>query len=419
MRTFISCVHTHNFVQFRQPIRQQRIKFVRCNLRPVCTSLEIDQKVDLKPGVKQVLSLPKRDLTWSEVAQHSQPSDCWIVVNNKVYDVTEFVEEHPGGKVIMEFAGKDASEMFETFHSKKAWQQLSEFYIGQIQDSRELSKIQKEFLNLRQQFKRDGLFESNKLYYAWKVFSNQCIWAAAVYTLFQGPQFMGTWPTVLVSTILTSLYWQQSGWLSHDFLHHQVFPENRWLGTWTGYVLGNLAQGFSVEWWKFKHNTHHALPNQVDENGVAVDPDIDALPLLSWSVEQLTGNKLENFMVKNQLYTFFPIVCLARVGWAAESFLHSVQLALKKNEFAELVALCLHYTWLLGFAFYTLPPAAATAYVLGSEFLGGFLIGIVFIISHNGMEIISDSSFHIWSLLITSSKQICFWFYTQQQWLLQ
>ena len=40
-------------------------------------------------------------------------------------------------------------------------------------------------------------------------------------------------------------------------------------------------QGFSVDWWKTKHNTHHAAPNELADDGArVVDPDIDTLPLL-------------------------------------------------------------------------------------------------------------------------------------------
>jgi cytochrome b involved in lipid metabolism len=36
-----------------------------------------------------------------EVAKHNKASDCWVVVKGKVYDVTKFLEEHPGGKKIL------------------------------------------------------------------------------------------------------------------------------------------------------------------------------------------------------------------------------------------------------------------------------------------------------------------------------
>lgn len=32
-----------------------------------------------------------------EIGQHNSPSDCWIVVDGQVWDLTEFHQEHPGG----------------------------------------------------------------------------------------------------------------------------------------------------------------------------------------------------------------------------------------------------------------------------------------------------------------------------------
>ena len=52
-----------------------------------------------------------------EVIKHNKEDDCWVIINGQVYDLTEFLHEHPGGKrVIMEHAGKDATEEFQMFH---------------------------------------------------------------------------------------------------------------------------------------------------------------------------------------------------------------------------------------------------------------------------------------------------------------
>ncbi len=39
-----------------------------------------------------------KTFTKEEVAKHNKAEDCWIIVHNKVYDVTKFLSEHPGGK---------------------------------------------------------------------------------------------------------------------------------------------------------------------------------------------------------------------------------------------------------------------------------------------------------------------------------
>ena len=56
-------------------------------------------------------------LTRSEVAKHTTINNCWVIINDNVYDVTEFLKKHPGGaKIILAHAGRDATEAFESFH---------------------------------------------------------------------------------------------------------------------------------------------------------------------------------------------------------------------------------------------------------------------------------------------------------------
>ena len=53
----------------------------------------------------------------SIVSKHTTAESCWVVLYGDVYDVTEFLPEHPGGsKIIMKLAGRDATEEFEMLH---------------------------------------------------------------------------------------------------------------------------------------------------------------------------------------------------------------------------------------------------------------------------------------------------------------
>ncbi|KAK1759474.1 FMN-dependent dehydrogenase-domain-containing protein [Echria macrotheca] len=62
-------------------------------------------------------SSTKSPLTGVEVAKHSTEKDCWVIVHGRAYDVTEFLPEHPGGKkIILKYAGKDATEEFDPIH---------------------------------------------------------------------------------------------------------------------------------------------------------------------------------------------------------------------------------------------------------------------------------------------------------------
>jgi len=74
-----------------------------------------------------------------EVALHDNKEDCWLVIDNKVYEVTSFIGQHPGGEAILQGCGKDATTLFKTRpmgsgteHSQKAYNGLVNFYIGDL-----------------------------------------------------------------------------------------------------------------------------------------------------------------------------------------------------------------------------------------------------------------------------------------------
>ena len=46
-----------------------------------------------------------REITMDEVAKHDKDGDCWIVVDNKVFDVSKFARMHPGGKKVLTAMG--------------------------------------------------------------------------------------------------------------------------------------------------------------------------------------------------------------------------------------------------------------------------------------------------------------------------
>ncbi|KAL5341756.1 FMN-dependent dehydrogenase-domain-containing protein [Aspergillus crustosus] len=58
-------------------------------------------------------------LTRSEVRQHSGRKSCWVIIHGTVYDVTDFLDEHPGGPaILLQYGGRDATEAFEPFHQR-------------------------------------------------------------------------------------------------------------------------------------------------------------------------------------------------------------------------------------------------------------------------------------------------------------
>lgn len=96
---------------------------------PVHSSDDKPKKLDKKSDLKEY--------SLQEVAEHSSPSDCWIVLFDKIYDVTNFLPDHPGGEfIILESAGRDATLAFRgTRHGNDTYDSLSKYLVGILPES--------------------------------------------------------------------------------------------------------------------------------------------------------------------------------------------------------------------------------------------------------------------------------------------
>ncbi|KAA6413588.1 MAG: cytochrome b5 [Lasallia pustulata] len=74
------------------------------------------------------------ELTFKEVAEHNSKKDLYVVVHDKVYNATTFLDEHPGGEeVLLDVGGQDATEAFEDVgHSDEAREILAGLLVGPL-----------------------------------------------------------------------------------------------------------------------------------------------------------------------------------------------------------------------------------------------------------------------------------------------
>eukprot|EP00286_Rhodomonas_abbreviata_P027366 CAMPEP_0181314522 /NCGR_PEP_ID=MMETSP1101-20121128/14867_1 /TAXON_ID=46948 /ORGANISM="Rhodomonas abbreviata, Strain Caron Lab Isolate" /LENGTH=120 /DNA_ID=CAMNT_0023421629 /DNA_START=77 /DNA_END=439 /DNA_ORIENTATION=- len=75
-----------------------------------------------------------KQIEMAELSKHTTKGDIWIAVNGKVFDVTKYIEEHPGGEEqILEYGGMDATDAFEDVgHSAGARDILMKYEIGEL-----------------------------------------------------------------------------------------------------------------------------------------------------------------------------------------------------------------------------------------------------------------------------------------------
>ena len=85
-----------------------------------------------------------RKITKSELEEHKSDGDIWVCINGKVYDLSKFYLEHPGGaNVIKKNAGIDCTTAFEDAqHDKASLKKLETFYLGEFTQSRLFTKLE-------------------------------------------------------------------------------------------------------------------------------------------------------------------------------------------------------------------------------------------------------------------------------------
>ena len=106
-------------------------------------------------GKDGVLGIPM-----SEVKKHNTKDSAWVVLHGYIYDLTKFLEDHPGGdQVVLDWAGKDATKFWSAIH-KKDW--IKEYTkpewclgpVGKEAPNEELKKAQDEIKLLKAELER-------------------------------------------------------------------------------------------------------------------------------------------------------------------------------------------------------------------------------------------------------------------------
>ncbi len=70
--------------------------------------------------------------TVNDVGKHNTEKSCWIIINHKVYDLTDYLYNHPAGAdVLISYGGKDCTTIFDyTAHTDKAKKDMERNLIG-------------------------------------------------------------------------------------------------------------------------------------------------------------------------------------------------------------------------------------------------------------------------------------------------
>ncbi|KAI5669703.1 hypothetical protein M9H77_19556 [Catharanthus roseus] len=290
----------------------------------------------------------KKYITLDELKKHNKPGDLWISIQGKVYDVSNWVKDHPGGDFpLLNLAGQDVTDAFVAYHPGTAWKVLDKFFNGFYLEDYSVSEVSKDYRMLLYKYNKLGYFEKKGHVVLLTMFFIALLFTASVY----GVLFSKSPWVHLFCGGLMGFLWIQSGWIGHDSGHYVVMMSPR-LNRFAQILTGNCLAGISIAWWKWNHNAHHIACNSLE-----FDPDLQHMPLFAVSSKlfnsltsyvyerKMVFDSASRFLVSQQHWTFYPVMCFARINLFAQSF---VLLLTKKNipnRIQELLGLLVFWIW--------------------------------------------------------------------------
>lgn len=377
-------------------------------------------------------------ITLTQLHEHHKPDDMWIAIGGKVYDVSKWAVNHPGGEHLLQnMAGQDATGVYAAFHTghgsgfraDKLLKYLP--HVADLQQPPE-SAVMKDFRELREKVDKDGLYNTRPSFYI-ALF----IWLAL---LFGGSIYLTVTATDLASTVgaavVFALFLQQCAFVGHDSAHNGI-THYRDVDIMIGMLVGPLTTGISTAWWKRSHNAHHVVTNSVSH-----DPDIQHIPFFAVTADLFKkGGTWSHYhrrffhfdaaaklLLSHQHLLYYPVMCFARWNLYVQGWILLLDFKTKTDfRVFEIGCLLTFWTWLSYVVSFLPSWHLRLVWLLGSHMLAGIL-HVQITISHFSMPTYNGPAFkgvahgeeflrqQLYTSMDLDSGPLNNWFYGGLQW---
>ncbi len=203
-------------------------------------------------------------ISWQEIKKHNNQDDCWIVIDQFVYDISDWVTQHPGGTIFTILAGEDATAMYYSNHFTTSKHYLEQFLIGTVNNHQPLFEHYQDdfFRTLKsrviQFFKDNNIdYRQSTRNYIQIIITSFILFASwsCIYLL---PPW-GLLAAIPMGLATTSLI----GSFGHEMIHGNLFNRlPRLPGYW---ILNNILWGLFIpfmpeRYFQYEHIRHHNYP---------------------------------------------------------------------------------------------------------------------------------------------------------------
>lgn len=292
-----------------------------------------------------------------------------LKIHNITYDVTSFVNKHPGGNIIKFYDGLDATDAFNTFHFKShsVATILKSLPIVKYYDMNKTNDV--DFEEMVKKWREKNLFEGQEIKFI--------IWAFVIFLITITGGIIQVYDYPILGGIITGIGWAHCGFVQHH-AGHRAFTGKPEIDYVVQGIFEGILKGGSGSWWRNRHNKHHAMPNMIDYDG-----DLRTTPFFAW--DDVLVKKVPTFLLKIQHLLFLPML----VMYVPVFFITTKLYIIRKKIWDELGLIYIHF--ILASLFWRDWNNFLTFYIIGYG-IQGLYLGIMFGLNHFAMPRINDKT---------------------------
>lgn len=353
-------------------------------------------RVTKRPSPPEAFEKPDRVLTWQEVAEHNTEESAWIAIDGKVYDVTDFVDRHPGGReMLLLSVGREASDLFKSYHpfTDTPRKVLNKYCIGSLatfehpiykpdsgfyQEAADSLKKYFEETGIDHKNPWNGVLRMSPVYVVFLIafYYTFCASSTPIALRFAGALLLGCCQGMPLT-----------GWM-HDASHASIGHSERWWWNVGRFSLDYVSGSSMLSW-----RNQHVIGHHVYTNVMGADPDLPVL--VDGDPRRLLSEQIWHSIYKYQhiyLPPLYGILALkSRFQDITEIFPKRTNGPIRVNpisvqdylRMATSKAVWFFYRVVVPFSFFNVVPAQLfAALFFATEFTTGYWLAFNFQVSH-------------------------------------